>query len=89
MPVARGGDPHPIRLGRQTIMTAPTLMMVVRVILIVIYCPRADVRWMLTDLGRDLRAVRFRLGTEDNPEGEAKRVKHEPVGQTLGYYPRL
>lgn len=64
-------------------------MMVVRVILIVIYCPRSDVRWMLTDLGKDLRAVRLRLGMENGLEGESKRVTHEPIRQTLGYYPRI
>lgn len=70
-------------------MTAPTLMMVVRVILIVIYCPRSDMRWMLADLGKDLRAVRFRLGLENGIEGETKRGEHGSIRQTLDYYPRL
>ncbi len=70
-------------------MTAPTLVMVVRVILIMLYCPRSDVRWMLTDLGKDLRAMRFRLGLENGTEGEPTRVEHESIRQALGYYPRL
>lgn len=70
-------------------MTAPTLVMVVRVILIVIHCPRSDVRWMLADLGKELRAVPMRLGLENRIEGESKCVEYEPIRQTLDYHPRL
>lgn len=70
-------------------MTAPTLIMVVRVLYIMLYCPRSDVRWMVTDLGKRLRAIGFWLGMENSAEGEVRRIEHEPIRQSLGYYPRL
>jgi hypothetical protein len=70
-------------------MTVSTLVLAVRVVLIVIYCQRSDVRWMLMDLGKELPSVRLRIGFGIGPEGIEKRVEHESIRQAPDYYPRI
>jgi hypothetical protein len=70
-------------------MTVPNLLYVVRVLLIVIYCPRSDVHWMFTQLKRDLCGARGRSGQVNDLEVGDNRVRHAPIRQALDYHPRL
>jgi hypothetical protein len=70
-------------------MMVPTLVLAVRVVWLVIYCPRSDVRWMLADLGKELPGLPLRTRLALGLEGKENRVDHESIRQALDYYPRL